>query len=430
MQMVTMPSVNRQPERGLPMVMPQFGSLHSARSAVQCEDQLSRHPDAFADDCYLSDCQQLHLEKHPAEQFVRPSHMIPGNISDNERDTYDTLEKKQGSSSPKSSHEQCPGFGLATTSDGHTVFDSVGCMAPYDSMIQRTEVSLSKAIGEYQTTRGYVPRSLPLLDSSFLDECAEGATEDLDEAAISVTQPPDHHMISSGRISPVFLEHRDVAMVVRPASRRRTLSGCFSVGSDDDAEADTSISAEILQVDRTPSMQVNGVVNAEESDDVAFLDSLVQEGYSGQKTAYFVDLDDIPMVEVSNWLISYQQLPDLLFAGEDQASLSRFANLWNDPYAEPVDQTLFADFDADFYDSREVEDVSFVDQVDSEVKVHIASGTSDARHLVSQHSDSIRVAKHLRGEFLRRNTEQPATVSNCRISVSKKLYQLEIGKTF
>jgi hypothetical protein len=237
-------------------------------------------------------------------------------------------------------------------------------------------------------------------------------------------------MISSGRIPPVFLEHRDVAMVVRPASRRRTLSDCFSVGSDDDVEADTSISAEILQVDRTPSMQVNDVVNAEESDNVAFLNSLEQEGYSGQKTAYFVDLDDIPMAKDSDWLEPYQQLPDLLFAVEDQASLSRFANLWNDPNAEPVDQTLFADFDADFNDSREVVDISFADQVGSEVKAHIVLETSYASHLVSHHSDSISAAKQLREEFLRRNTEQPATVSNCSINVSKNFCQLKTGKTF
>jgi hypothetical protein len=89
-QVVTMPSVNRQPKRGLPMVMPHLHSPYSIRSGIQREDKLNHYPDAVAVDCYLSDCQQLRPEKHPAQQFVRPSHTIPGDISDNERDAYDT----------------------------------------------------------------------------------------------------------------------------------------------------------------------------------------------------------------------------------------------------------------------------------------------------------------------------------------------------
>lgn len=38
----------------------------------------------------------------------------------------------------------------------------------------------------------------------------------------------------------------------------------------------------------------------------------------------------------------------LLTTGEDQACLARFAEYWDDPNEEPIDHSLFADFDGDF----------------------------------------------------------------------------------
>jgi hypothetical protein len=72
-----------------------------------------------------------------------------------------------------------------------------------------------------------------------------------------------------------------------------------------------------------------------------------QDTHRVQNLANRIDLD-IPMFEDSGWLEAYQEMSDLHFAGEDQACLVRFAHLWENEYAEPVDQLLFADFDADF----------------------------------------------------------------------------------
>jgi hypothetical protein len=72
-----------------------------------------------------------------------------------------------------------------------------------------------------------------------------------------------------------------------------------------------------------------------------------------QDYAENIYLDSIPMFEDPGWLDTRQEWTALLLAGEDQACLARFAHLWDDPNAEPIDQSLFADFDGDFTGGRD-----------------------------------------------------------------------------
>jgi hypothetical protein len=125
----------------------------------------------------------------------------------------------------------------------------------------------------------------------------------------------------------------------------------------------------------------------------------------------YTDLKDIPCVEASD---VYQEWTALLMRGEDQACLARFAHLCEDTNAEPVDQSLFADFDGDFTQRSSTDD------------------PKGSRPL-SDHFESLPTADRLREAFLKRNAEHPDTEAHPdkRPDVLfRNLYKLRSGRSF
>jgi hypothetical protein len=118
----------------------------------------------------------------------------------------------------------------------------------------------------------------------------------------------------------------------------------WALESEDDHED------EVVQSLRRDSLSVYAAFQAAHEVDV---DDHVNAGLLcvnaiEQEPTGYVDLDDILCVEDTGWLEAFQEWSALLRAGNDQACLARFAHLWEDSYAEPIDHSLFADFDGDF----------------------------------------------------------------------------------
>jgi hypothetical protein len=125
----------------------------------------------------------------------------------------------------------------------------------------------------------------------------------------------------------------------------------------------------------------------------------------------YTDLNDIPCVEASD---VYQEWTALLMRGEDQACLARFAHLWGDTNAEPVDQSLFTDFDGDFTQRSSTDE------------------PKGSRPL-SDRFDSLPTADRLREAFLKRNAEHPDTEAypDKRPDVLfRNLYKLRSSRSF
>jgi hypothetical protein len=135
-------------------------------------------------------------------------------------------------------------------------------------------------------------------------------------------------------------------------------------------------------------------------------------------------LDDVPMVEDPGWLDHFQDGSDLRFASENEACLARFAHLWEDPGAEPVDQGLFADFDGDFtgtaHSPGNVLDGAAVDTT--------PSSSSPASGRVS----SLPTVESLRAAYFRKNEEEPES-GEARLQRGtnfEAFYKLRTGRSF
>jgi hypothetical protein len=74
----------------------------------------------------------------------------------------------------------------------------------------------------------------------------------------------------------------------------------------------------------------------------------------------------------------------LLFSGDDQACLARFAHDWVDPYAEPIDQSLFANFDGAYAVSSTSEDSTMDDTATEATTPEVLDNTSRLRALAAQ----------------------------------------------
>jgi hypothetical protein len=135
-------------------------------------------------------------------------------------------------------------------------------------------------------------------------------------------------------------------------------------------------------------------------------------------------LDDVPMVEDPDWLDPFQDGSDLLFASEDEACLARFAHLWEDPDAEPVDQGLFAGFDEDFtVDAHSPGSVLDGAAVDT---------TPSSSRPVSGRVSSSSTVEILRAVYFRKNEEEPESGEAClqRGKNFEAFYKLRTGRSF
>jgi hypothetical protein len=174
--------------------------------------------------------------------------------------------------------------------------------------------------------------------------------------------------------------HHNAVLVGATTRQSVAAELCWASDSDSDCSATLSSSPRrdsfSVYVHSSPSTQDdNAVENRTNS-----LQRTVQE-------PTYAALDDIPCVEASD---VYQEWTALLMRGEDQACLARFAHLWEDTNAEPVDQSLFTDLDGDFTQRSSTDD------------------PKGSRPL-SDRFDSLPTADRLREAFLKRNAEHPDT---------------------
>jgi hypothetical protein len=128
----------------------------------------------------------------------------------------------------------------------------------------------------------------------------------------------------------------------------------------------------------------------------------------------YVDIHDTPCVEDPGWLDVYQEWSALMMCGKDQACLARFAHLWEDTNAEPVDQSLFAAFDGDFTQGGSTDEPK-------------GSRPPNDRF------ESLPTADRLREAFLKRNVEHPDTEAypdKWPDVLFRNLYKLRSGRSF
>jgi hypothetical protein len=194
--------------------------------------------------------------------------------------------------------------------------------------------------------------------------------------------------------------------VLVKATTRQSVAAELCWASDSDSESSSTLSSSprrdsfSVYVHSSPSTQDDDAVDRQTNT----LQRPVQE-------PTYVNIDDIPCVEASD---VYQEWSALMMCGEDQACLARFAHLWEDTNAEPVDQSLFADFDGDFTQGGSTDE------------------PKGSRPL-SDRFDSLPTADHLREAFLKRNAEHPDTEAylDKRPDVLfRNLYKLRSGRSF
>lgn len=222
------------------------------------------------------------------------------------------------------------------------------------------------------------------------------------EAEIRMARPAIYRMELSDDES----DSEDDIPMARPALQRRGMSDCFSVGSSDDVESftdDISMAkpSSPVRVDRafiplekghahdvafhqgashrSYAARIYSEADSEDSDEdveilrpgvynyparepspivdltqVAFLEELHRYPFFDEtrEQVNFAEVDEAPaLLEDPVWL---EDNTALLAAGPGEFCMARFVTTWEDPYAQPIDQSLFADFGGDFTNSPEV----------------------------------------------------------------------------
>jgi hypothetical protein len=179
---------------------------------------------------------------------------------------------------------------------------------------------------------------------------------------------------------------------------------CWASDSDSDSSSTLSSSPQRDSF----SVYVHSSPSTQEDDDIDHDANPLQRVI--QKPTY-TDLDDIPCVEASD---VYQDWSALMMSGEDQTCLARFAHLWENTNAEPVDQSLFAGFDGNFTEGG------------STVEPKGPWPPSDR-------FDSLPTVDRLREAFLKRNVEHSDTEAypDKRPDVLfRNFYKLRSGRSF
>jgi hypothetical protein len=224
------------------------------------------------------------------------------------------------------------------------------------------------------TLPGNHPRALSEYFSVGLD--SDNENEDVTNLAIAFLQTDSSSSISSDdstnsssttqSVEPVDLfpsqergAQRFPAFVEATTCRSLTADFCYASEEEEHEREENSAPKHWHSGRRRPNLTIHipridsvyEISQRIESDIVidAFEPELTdQDTHRGQNSAARFDRGGFSISEDPGWLEPYQEMSDLLFAGEDQACLARFVHLWDDEYAKPVDQCLFADFSTDF----------------------------------------------------------------------------------
>jgi hypothetical protein len=120
----------------------------------------------------------------------------------------------------------------------------------------------------------------------------------------------------------------------------------------------------------------------------------------------------------------------LMMRGKDQACLTRFVHHWENPCAQSIDQSRFADFDEDF--THGVEQPSLAElSADCEI-LRPASNLWVPRPNITRFG-SLPTADRLREAFLKRNAEHPDTESRRDMQpeiIFRDFYKFRTGRAF
>ncbi|KAH5543973.1 hypothetical protein HBI25_233800 [Parastagonospora nodorum] len=169
------------------------------------------------------------------------------------------------------------------------------------------------------------------------------------EDIVTMARPVGHQRalsVGSDFLSGSFVGHQAIVMA-RPTSRRRTLSVDSDTSSVDSAASSRESHAdEQPVVDHDPSLRLDSpMVFAQMDLGVCFQAKLHRGHPIKSYCAEYIHHDVAVVDETPDWLGLHPECAVMLFASPSEGCMVRFAHLWEDEYAEPIDQSLFADFD-------------------------------------------------------------------------------------
>ncbi|KAH4051580.1 hypothetical protein HBH69_233140 [Parastagonospora nodorum] len=173
--------------------------------------------------------------------------------------------------------------------------------------------------------------------------------EDEDEVMI-MAHPATHRRalsIGSDFLPGSSVETRDVVAMARPVSHRRALSVDFDSSSVDSAASSRESHAdEQPVVDHDPSLRVDSPMVFAQMDLGVCFQAKLHGGHPIKSyRAEHIDHDVAVIDETPDWLGIHPECAVMLFASPSEGCMARFAHLWEDEYAEAIDESLFADFD-------------------------------------------------------------------------------------
>jgi hypothetical protein len=120
----------------------------------------------------------------------------------------------------------------------------------------------------------------------------------------------------------------------------------------------------------------------------------------------------------------------IMMSGKDQACLTRFVHHWENPCAQPIDQSLFADFDGDFTGGVEQQNLS---ELSADLGILCPASDHWGPRPDITRLDSLPTADSLREAFLKRNAEHPDTEARHDMrpgNIFRDFYKFRAGKSF
>jgi hypothetical protein len=246
-------------------------------------------------------------------------------------------------------------------SDGEDNSDADGRQAgePSAVVLTASRVSLfpSDAGDEFEVRRDHTPASPETAStdrhsSLFSLNSEDGSTES--DISLATHEALNAALFAGRRDGP---QHH--AVLVR-GTRRESWTADICDASDDSDDDKSVYEADVVSCrpKRNLTAQVSQSNSAYEADCLSLRDSdsgskIIPIGYPHSPEVnvnwWELDPDNLPFVEDDEFDESPSYYPLRFTADYSQACLTHFAHFWEDPNVEPVDQSLFADFDTDFH---------------------------------------------------------------------------------
>jgi hypothetical protein len=227
----------------------------------------------------------------------------------------------------------------------------------------RVSLFPSDAGDEFEDLRDHTPTNPETVStdrrgSSFSLNSEDGSTES--DISLATRDAVNVVLFAGRRDGP---QHHAVFV---PGTRRGSWTAEICEASDDSDDDNSVHEADVVPCRPKPNLtiQVPQSNSAYEADSFSLRDSdsgskTIPTGYPHSPEAnvnwWELDPDNLPFVEDDRIFESPPYYPLRFTADYSQACLTDFAHVWEDPKVEPVDQSLFADFDTDF-DSHETDD--------------------------------------------------------------------------